>query len=107
MYRATTPIHTFTLPIQTSNCKEIQVTYKQGPTILVKHYQDGTLPEGMTLDGRKVIIKLIQEETLKFCQKDSAPAEVQVRVLTTDDSVYASQRFKVAVTNVLNEEILQ
>ena len=105
MYRATTPIHTFTLPIQTSNCKEIQVTYKQGPTMLVKHYQDGTLPEGMTLDGKQVIIKLTQEETLKFCSKDAA--RVQVRVLTTDDSAYASQPFKVSITNVLNEEILQ
>ena len=27
MYRVTTPTHTFTLPIQTSLCKEIQVTY--------------------------------------------------------------------------------
>jgi hypothetical protein len=30
MYRATTPTHTFTLPINTSDCLEIQVTYKQG-----------------------------------------------------------------------------
>ena len=105
MYRATTPIHTFILPIQTSNCKEIQVTYRQGPTTVVKHYQDSTLPEGMTLDEDKVIIKLTQTETLKFCPKD--PAYVQVRVLTTDDSAYASQRFKVSINNVLNEEILQ
>lgn len=105
MYRATTPIHTFTLPIQTSNCKEIQVTYRQGPAKVVKHYQDGVLPEGMTLDEDKVIIKLTQAETLKFCPKD--PAYVQVRVLTTDDSAYASQRFKVSINNVLNEEILQ
>ena len=105
MYRATTPIHTFTLPIQTSNCKEIQVTYKQGPAKVVKHYQDSTLPEGMTLDGDKVIIKLTQAETLKFCKKKVA--FVQVRVLTTDDSAYASKLFKVAVDDVLNEEILQ
>ena len=105
MYRATTPVHTFTLPIETNTCKEIQVTYKQGNTMLVKHYQDQTLPEGMTLDGKKVIIKLTQEETLNFCSEKAA--FVQVRVLTSDDSAYASERFKVSITNVLNEEILQ
>lgn len=105
MYRATTPVHTFTLPIETNTCKEIQVTYKQGHTMLVKHYQDNTLPDGMTLDGKKVIIRLTQEETLKFCPNDAA--RVQVRVLTDDDSAYASQRFKVSITNVLNEEILR
>lgn len=39
MYRATTPTHTFTLPMDTSNCLEILVTYKQGNVQLDKHYQ--------------------------------------------------------------------
>ena len=105
MYRATTPTHTYTLPIDTSTCKEILVTYKQNKAQLDKHYQDNLLPPGMTLDGDKVIIKLTQAETLMFC--DSNPAYSQVRVLTADDSAYASQRFKVSINAVLNEEILQ
>lgn len=105
MYRATTPTHTFTLPIDTSTCKEILVTYKQNRAKLDKHYQDSLLPSGMTLDGDKVIIKLTQAETLMF-NRDK-PAYAQVRVLTSDDSAYASQMFKVSVNDVLNEDILQ
>lgn len=104
MYRATTPTHTFTLPIQTSTCNEILVTYKQGTATLDKHYEDSTLPSGMTLDGYDVAIKLSQEETLKFNAKNKV--EVQVRVLTNDNNAMASQKFKVSVQDVLNEEIL-
>lgn len=104
MYRVTTPTHKFTLPIQTSTCKEIQVTYKQGDNSLVKHYQNGTLPAGMTLNGKDVIIELSQEETKAF--KPGAVVNVQIRVLTNDDLAYASQMFTIYVNNVLNEEIL-
>ena len=103
MYRVTTPTHTFTLPIETSTCKEIQVTYRQRNRELVKHYQDSTLPSGMTLDGKNVIIRLTQEETKAFQAK---PADVQVRVLTTGEDAYASQVFKIWIDEVLNEEIL-
>lgn len=104
MYRVTTPTHTFTLPLDTSTLKEIQVSYKQGNLKLIKHYQDGTLPPGMTLDDKKVIIRLTQEETKQF---DADYAVVsQVRVLTNDDDAFASQYFQVDVENVLNEEVL-
>lgn len=104
MYRATTPTHTFTLPIQTSTCSEILVTYKQGKILLDKHYEDGTLPPGMTLDGKNVVIRFSQEETLKFNAKN--PVQVQVRVLTNDNNALASQKFNVSVEDVLNEEVL-
>lgn len=105
MYRATTPTHTFTLPINTSDCLEIQVTYKQGGVVLVKHYQDNVLPSGMALDGKDVIISLTQEETLMF--SENSKAKVQVRVLTQTNDVMASQKFPVKIQGVLNGEILQ
>lgn len=104
MYRVTTPTHTFTLPIQTSSCKEVQVTYKQNDNQLIFHYQNGTVPEGMTLNGSNVIIKLTQEQTKAFNPKVSVLA--QVRVLTSDDNAYASQIFSIKVNDVLSEEIL-
>lgn len=104
MYRATTPTHTFTLPIETSTCKEILVTYIQGQNKIEKHYQDGTLPEGMTLVNKDVMIRLTQEETKAFAPEERI--EAQVRVLTNDDDAYASQIFKVWVNNVLNDEVL-
>lgn len=104
MYRVTTPTFTFTLPIQTSSCKEIQVTLKQGAIKIIKHYQDGTLPSGMTLNDKDVYVKLTQEETKAFATYVALNA--QIRVLTNDDDAYASQVFIVNVNDVLNEEIL-
>jgi len=103
MYRATTPTHTFTLEVQTSTCDEILVTYKIGDVVLNKHYEDGTLPDGMTLDGKKVIVKLTQEETLMFPAGKSV--EVQLRARIGSD-VLDTSIFKVTVNGALNEEIL-
>lgn len=107
MYRATTPTHKFTLPIDTADCKEIQITYEQNGLQLIKHYQDGVLPDGMTLDGYDVIIKLSQTETIAFTPtKKNNKASVQVRVLTNTDDVYASRIFGISVSPVLNDEVL-
>lgn len=103
MYRVTTPTHTLTLPIDTATCDEIQVTYKQDKVVLVKHYENNIVPDGMTLDGEDVVIKLTQEETKKFKADRSALLQVRVRV---GENVYASRTFKMPVGAVLNEEIL-
>lgn len=105
MYRATTPTHTYKLPIQTSDCKIIKVIYKQGETKIVKYYMGNTEADGMTLDGDKVIIKLTQEETLMFNAKE--PVSAQIRVLTNDDDAFASRRFRIAVNETQDEEILK
>lgn len=102
MYRATTPTHVFTLPFDTSECTEIQVAYKQNNHELVRHYQDGTLPEGMTLDGKDVNIFMSQEDTLAFSR---GKAQVQIRVLKSG-KVMASQKMNVSVYDVINEEVL-
>lgn len=103
MYRVTTPTHTYTLPISTDECAEIQITYKQDKTSVVKHYQDGTLPDGMSLEGNTVIVVLSQEETAKFAK---GKVEAQVRVLTTGGEAMASQTFKLKINDVLNDEVL-
>ena len=102
MYRATTPTHIFTLPFDADSCSEIQVTYKQNEHVFVKHYQDGTLPAGMTLDGKDVNIFLTQEDTLAFTR---GKAQVQIRVLK-GGKVMASQKMNVAIYDVINEEVL-
>lgn len=104
MYRVTTPTHIFTLPIQTSSCKEILVSYRSKDVQIDRHYENNTIPSGMTLNGKDVVVRLTQEETKMF--KPNNPANVQVRVLTVGNDAYASQVFKVWVNNVLNEEIL-
>ena len=104
MYRVTTPTHTYTLPIETSSCKEILVSYKQNNVLLEKHYQDGTLPSGMTLNGNDVIVNLTQAETKAF---DNGKIDAQVRVLTNANKAFASQIFTITHKDVINEEILE
>lgn len=103
MYRVTTPTHTFTLPIDTSTCSEILVSYKQNGMELDKHMQDGVLPEGMALSGANVVVTLSQSETKAFTKGNIS---VQVRVLTNAGKAFASQVFVITNKEVLNEEIL-
>lgn len=103
MYRVTTPTHTYTLPIETSNCKEVLVSYKQNNVLLEKHYQDETMPSGMTFDGKMVIVNLTQAETKAFSK---GKIDVQVRVLTNANKAFASQIITVTNKDVINEEIL-
>lgn len=104
MYRVTTPTHTFKLPIDTSDCSVIVLTYKQGETVLEKKYENGSAPSGMTLDENQVIQLLTQEETKRF---KKGFVDIQIRVLTNGGKSYASQHFSASVLNVLNEEILE
>ena len=103
MKRGTTPTHTFILPIQTSTCKEILLTYTQGSKKLSKHYQDGNLPDGMTLYRNEVIQQLSQEETKEFSE---GFVKAQIRVLTIEDKSFASQIFNIYVNKTLNDVVL-
>ena len=99
MYRATTPTHIFTLPFDTELVKEIRVTYEQeGVTILTK-----TVSE-CELDGADIKIRLTQEETLLF--EPDKRVSIQLRVLTSDNQVMASDVTKVWAYSCLDEEIL-
>lgn len=103
MYRVTTPTHTFIMPIDTSECSVIQITYKQGCIELIKEYSNGILPSGMTLDEDSVIIKLTQEETRQFLK---GTVDVQLRALVGSRDAYASDHFKIGVQEVNNQDIL-
>lgn len=104
MIQVTTPSDTFTLPIETSTCTKIKVSYTQGRYKITKLYQNGALPAGMTLDGRKVIIRLTQEETKPF--NPDYMANAQIRVKTTSGDVFASRIFKFYVGESLDKEVL-
>lgn len=104
MYRVTTPTDTFVLPIETATCNVILVTYKQGKVKIKKKYANGELPEGMTLDGKNVVIRLTQEETKTFDAEEFAFA--QIRVLTNAGDSFSSRQFPLFIEEVQSEEIL-
>ena len=105
MYRVTTPEHTFTLPQNASAYDVIQITYKQGATKITKTCEDGVTPQGVTIDGKNVVVMLTQAETKKF--RAGGALTVQVRALTLGGKAYASDRFPIEVKEVNNEEILR
>lgn len=104
MIPVTTWIDTFKLPIDTSSCSIIQITYAQGNYKIVKEYKNGQVPAGMTLNGKFVVSKLNQTETKGF--NDKTMAKAQIRVLTNSGDVFASMIFSFYVGETLNEEIL-
>lgn len=99
MIRATTPTHTFNIPVEANNIQEILVTYRQiGRNILEKTNAD------MTNNGNAWSVTLTQQETKMFMA--DTKVEVQVRVLTTGGDALASKIFSVTVDRVLNDEVM-
>ena len=99
MIRGTTPTHTFDLPVEANNVKNIRITYIQRREKIVEKKMDA-----VTFENKKVKVTLTQKETLKFEAKH--PALVQVRILTTDGRVLASDPEDIHVEETFNEEIL-
>lgn len=100
MYRATTPTHIFTLPFDTSLLKEIRVTYAtEGKDIILQKTE-----ADCTLDGSDIKIELTQEETLLFEAQNRVL--IQLRVLTTDGKVMASEIWRRFALECLDEEVL-
>lgn len=108
MYRATTPKHTFVFEgINPLTFKELNIYYaQQGVEILKKTKADCTFATQETEKGISylVIVKLSQQETKKF--KARSNVHIQMRALTINDDVLATEEYEVPVYNVINDEVL-
>lgn len=100
MIRGTTPTHIFHLKIDTSTIKELRITYVQYSKTLVEKSE-----KDVTMEGSEIRLKLTQEETLKFSR--STPVRIQLKVLTTDNTVLACPVKELPVDDILNEEVLE
>lgn len=102
MIRGTTPTHTFTITsgLDASVIRNLKITYSQrGKVVLEKTKADATL------DGSAIKVRLTQEDTFKFdC---TALVEIQIRVLTTDGTVSATDPMQVSVNRCLDDEVLK
>ena len=100
MRRGSTPIHTFTLPVDTSIIDKLRITYvQQGEIVLIKTKDDATLA------GNTIVVKLTQVETLKFCANRAV--EIQVEALTSAGDKLQSDIMCVGVDRCLNNEVLE
>lgn len=93
----TTPTHTFTIPVGIANVVEkVRVVYAQCDKIILT--KDVT-----NLTGNDVIVKLTQEETLKFHHRK--PVRIQLRVLTTDGDSLTSNVIERSPYECLESEV--
>lgn len=99
MIRGTTPTHRFTIPIDAELVKEVRITYEQDGKLLVEKTE-----KDCTIEEKTLSVKLTQEDTLKFSSKKKA--DLQVRILTTNDTALATEILKLEIEDVLNEEVL-
>lgn len=99
MIRGTTPIHTFTIPFDTSLLHKVKIVYAQDEIpIITKNIED------CTLNGFDIKVKLSQEDTLAFnCKKF---VEIQIRVLTKHGEALTSLPMKESVERCLDDEVL-
>lgn len=96
MIRGTTPQLDFSLPFEVSNIKKAWVTFSQ------YNREIFTLEnEALSMDGSQVSVKLTQEQTLSLSQNNSV--EIQLRILTHNDTALASNIMKTDVGRLLKD----
>ena len=99
MRRGTTP----TLQITVTGLTDIEVqnvylTLRQGQTTIEK------TESGVTIDGEVISANLTQEETLSLVAK--VDVALQLRVLSTNNTAYASNIVTVPVEAILKEGVI-
>lgn len=98
MYRATTPKHTFKLPMDTSLIDALIISYAQrGKVIFEKRIED------VDMEGDTITVTLTQEETNLFSKNNMAQVQLRVKV---GGYVHASEIMEIKVNNVLNDEVM-
>lgn len=99
MIRGTTPTLRFTLPFGTEMIADAWVTFAQyNRVILDKHLSD------CQCDGNDLIVKLTQEDTLKFCTERNV--EIQIRIKDPAGNSIASNIMKEDVGRILKDGVI-
>ena len=110
MIPGTTPKHTFTLPFDPPASSQFCVVYAQG-----KEYEEKIVLElrtdRCTVEGRKIEVRLRQEETLKFDQKphqqfgafEPYPVKIQIGIETPNRETLWSKVTTTTVDRLLKE----
>lgn len=100
--RGTTPTLRFKIPFEQAIIKVAYITFEQnGKDILEKSTND----ENVELTDELITIKMSQEDTLAF-SNINGKAEMQIRILLTDDTAVASKIYKVSVDRILKEGVI-
>lgn len=98
--QGTTPTHTFTVPMDTSNFKTVHIAYAQCNEVLFIR-QDTDI----TLNGHTISTTLTQEETLMI-DPDKVVA-IQIRVVTYAGNALASDIMIVSADMCLEKDVIE
>lgn len=98
MYRGTTPTFTFTLQFDASTIDSAYATFAQSGEVKI----DKPL-EDMQIDGKKLVLKLTQEETLLLKGNSAVEIQLSVRV---GSNVMRSKIMNVTVNRILKEGLI-
>lgn len=101
MIQYTTPTFTFDISLPTSAIADIEVTFKQANTGI--EIQKELVRDNLTIIDGKLNVTLTQEETGKF---SVGSCQVQMRILTSDGKVLASEIARVKVEPSLSSDVL-
>lgn len=94
-----TPTHTFNLPVNTEDIAALRITYEQGGKIVLQKEKDEC-----ELNGKQVIAKLSQEETLDFAS--NVTVRIQIKARTTGGDVLVSEIIKKGTNIVLDKAVI-
>lgn len=100
MIRGTTPTIEFEFPYTIDFVKNLRVSFAQNGAVKVEKTKDD-----VELVENRVVVKLSQEDTLSFSEE--SVVKIQLKVLTTENDVLATEEYSVMVRDILNEEILE
>lgn len=99
MIRGTTPTHIFTIPLEVEEVEKVRIIYAQKGVVKFTKTEADCMMEGKTIS-----VRLTQENTLSLV--DGNCVDIQIRVLTKTEEVFASQPMKATVCACLEEEVL-
>ena len=98
--RGTTPTHTFTLPFDTGGIQALKVTYaRDGEIVLTKEKAN------CVLEGDTVSVRLTQEETLLFDNRQLV--QIQLRVLLENGDALCSDIYHCHTGMLLDDEVME
>ena len=95
--RGTTPTQIFELPFSTEELEDVTITYALNNEIIVRRRS-----RDCVFENNYIIIELSQMDTMLF------PAgkiiEVQLKVLTKSDKVFASSKYRLQIDEIFDRE---
>lgn len=105
MIQGTTPVLHYNLSFSSSLIKEAEITLQytdaMKSVLIVKTLKDGDCELGET----SISTRLTQEETLKL--PAPATARVQLRVVTTDNTILATEPYSILVKELLKKDVIE